>query len=140
LAISSKPSPRKKLSPTEITDPRLKGLCFRYDDKFSLGHNAECKHLFVIEVLENDETTSEEVAVGDPTISIHAVTNIQPSSRNTMQIRVDIGDTWLIALLDSVSTHNFIDTPAIERDGISLCDGEILCVVVANGDLIKSLG
>jgi hypothetical protein len=36
--LSNKPSTRRKLSPTEIADRRIKGLCFHCDDKFSQGH------------------------------------------------------------------------------------------------------
>jgi hypothetical protein len=66
-----------------------------------------CKHLFVIEVLGDDE--AEPLAIGDPTISLHALTGIQPSSGRTMQIPVSINDVVLTALLDSGSTHNFVD-------------------------------
>jgi hypothetical protein len=109
--------PSKKLSPTEIVAHRLEGLYFHYDHKFSQGHKAECKHLFTIEVFDNDEAASEEVATSDPMISIHALSGIHPRSNNTMQVRVDINGMRLTAFLDSGSTHNFINTTVAEQKG-----------------------
>jgi hypothetical protein len=44
------------------------------------------------------------------TISIHALIGIQLRHGRTMQLRVDINGVALLVLLDSRSTHNFIDT------------------------------
>jgi hypothetical protein len=55
-----------------------------------------------------------------------------------MQIQVDIKGNRLLALLDSGSTHNFIDTEATTRVGIVLTGRGGLRVVVANGDRLTS--
>jgi hypothetical protein len=65
----SKPT-ATKFTPVEITDHRVKGLCFRCDEKFTPGYKEECKCLFVIEVLEDKEETV------DPMISLHALMGI----------------------------------------------------------------
>jgi hypothetical protein len=46
----------------------------------------------------------------EPTISIHALTRIQPRHGRTMQLRVAVNGAYILALLDSESTHNLIDT------------------------------
>jgi hypothetical protein len=53
-----------KFTPTEIVDRRSKGLCFMCAEKFVPGHREACKHLFCIELLDDEE---EE---GEPTISL----------------------------------------------------------------------
>jgi hypothetical protein len=56
----------KRLSPAEIADRWTKGLCFKCDEKFILGHKEECKQLFTIELLDEDDDKST------PMISLHA--------------------------------------------------------------------
>jgi hypothetical protein len=65
-----------------------------------------CKRLFSIELLDDDEED------GEPTISLATLTGIQPSTCRTMHVSVAIDSTSLRALLDSSSTHNFINTSA----------------------------
>jgi hypothetical protein len=96
--------------------------------------------LFTIEVIYD---TNGEEAPGDPaepTISLHALTGIQPWSKRTMQLRVSINDTVLLVLLDSGSTHNFVDTEAAARVGIPLQGRLGIRNAVANGDHVDSSG
>jgi hypothetical protein len=139
VAGSSAPAPSKsttnrQLSSAEIADHRIKGLCFRCDEKFVPGHREECKRLFIIEVLIDDDTPPPP-ADGDPTISIHALTGIQPRTSKTMQVQMFVGTT----LLNSGSTHNFIDVAAAEGTGIMFQGGAGLRVAVAN-DRLSSPG
>jgi hypothetical protein len=64
-----------------------------------------CKRLFSIELLDDEED-------GGPTISLATLTGIQPSTCRTMHVSLAIDSTSLRALLDSGSTHNFINTSA----------------------------
>jgi hypothetical protein len=106
------------LSPAEIADRRIKGLCFRCDEKFMSSHCEDCKRLFIIEVLIDDDDKIPPPADGDPTISIHALTGIQPHTSKTMQVQVSVGTVVLTALFNSGSTHSFIDVAVAESAGI----------------------
>jgi hypothetical protein len=53
---------------------------------------------------------------------------------------VDINNACLLTLLDSGSTHNFIDTEAAARVGIVLSKHGGLRVAIANGDRLTSPG
>jgi hypothetical protein len=57
-----------------------------------------------------------------------------------MHVHVHIASTLLIALLDTGSTHNFIDTDAATRAGLTLLGPSGLRVAVANGDRVTSTG
>jgi hypothetical protein len=57
-----------------------------------------------------------------------------------MQLAVDVNRTHLNALLDSESTHNFVDLEAAARFDISLNSQAGLHVAVANGDCVQSPG
>ena len=57
-----------------------------------------------------------------------------------MKVRVSIADISRIALLDSESSHNFIDIALAQRAGVRLQPCPHLTVTVANGDRVASLG
>jgi predicted aspartyl protease len=57
-----------------------------------------------------------------------------------MKATVVINTVALTALLDSGSTHNFIDTDAARRTELHLTSQGDLRVAVANGDRVTSPG
>jgi hypothetical protein len=57
-----------------------------------------------------------------------------------MQVLVAINGLSLMALLDSRSTHNFVDTAAVQQVGLILLEHTGLYVTVANDDCINRLG
>jgi hypothetical protein len=104
----SKPTPTLKLSSTKIADRWAKGQCSHCNELFTNGHKQLCKQLFIIEVLFDEEEQPPE----DPTISLHELTGIKSSTVRTMQLQVKINGAMLTALLDSRSTHNFLNADA----------------------------
>ena len=58
----------KRLTETEIQDKRTKGLCFRCDEKFSLGHQCKDKSLHVLTVCD-EEQGGEEAKEVEPAVS-----------------------------------------------------------------------
>jgi hypothetical protein len=116
----NKPSTTIRPSPTEVAQRRKDDKCFHCDEFFVHGHKEHCKHLFNIEVVFDEECVGDPSNGGEPTISIHALTGIQPCTGRTMHVHVHIVGTLLVALLDTGSTHNFIDTDAATRAGLIL--------------------
>jgi hypothetical protein len=113
-SMATKPTPTPKLSPAEIVECRAKGQCFHCNELFTNGHKQLCKQLFIIEVFDEEEQPYD-----DPTISLHALTGIQSSTTRTMQLQVKINGATLTALLDSGSTHNFLDADVDKRVGVT---------------------
>jgi hypothetical protein len=107
---------------------------FKCDEQFIPGHRDVCKQLFTIELIDAGD---EEAA---PTISLHALTGIQPRSSRTMQVMVLINGTHLSTLLDSGSTHNFVDSTTATQAGLALTKQSSLHVAVGNGDRVPSPG
>jgi hypothetical protein len=95
-----------RLTPVEIAQRRKDGKCFHCNDMFVQGHKNQCKQLFVIEVVADDTDGEPRADSAKPTISLHALTGIQPCSGRTMQVYVLINGARLRDLLDSGSTHN----------------------------------
>jgi hypothetical protein len=89
-------------------------------------------------VLGDEEEDRHPDDHAEPTISLHALTGIQSRSGRTMQLQVDINRVRLTALVDSGSTHNFIDTDVASRVGIALYARPGLRVAGANGDRLTS--
>ena len=52
-ATSTNPYPKiRRLSPSEVVDRRVKGLCFRCDEPYNPGH--KCAKVFSIEVWQEE--------------------------------------------------------------------------------------
>jgi hypothetical protein len=130
----------KKLPPTKIVERHKTSQCFHCDDLFTHNYKQECKQLFVIEVLGNEDADTPFDESQEPTISLHTLMGIQPRTARTMQLIVIIHGVCLIALLDSGSTHNFVDTDAAAHTGITLQSRSSLHVAVANDDRLTSSG
>jgi hypothetical protein len=139
-ATTAKPATTLQPSPVEIVEGRLTGTCFRYNKKFTSGHHKKCKQLFVIEVLCDDYEQAPDESLTDSTISLHALTSIQPRATRTMQLTVQVGAMALTALLNSGSMHNFINVNTTRRAGVHLQGRSGLCVAVANGDRLTCPG
>jgi hypothetical protein len=124
----------------EIAQRRKDGKCFHCDEFFVHRHKEHCKRLFSIEAVFDEECVGDPSNGGEPTISIHALTGIQPRTGRTMHVHVYIAGTFLNALLDTGCTHNFIDTDAATCVGLALLGSSGLRVAVANGDRVTSPG
>jgi hypothetical protein len=127
------------LSLTEIAPCRKDGKCFHCDEFFTDGHRGHCKHLFIIVVID-EEDNMPAVGEDEPTISLHVLTGIQFRSNRTMQLLIHVNSASLMALLDSRSTHNFINEQAATRACITLLGTRHLRVAMANDDKLTSSG
>jgi hypothetical protein len=129
-----------RLTPAKIAQRRKDGRCFHYHDMFTNGHKKVCKQLFIIEVIGEDDEPPLPNDTEEPTISLHTLTGICPRSGRTMQLVVTINGICLTTLLDSGSTHNFVDVEAAAHAGIQLGAPSGLHMSITNGDRIPSLG
>jgi len=136
--------PTRRLSTTEMQERRARGLCFNCDEKFVPGHR--CKKLFLIEgIYSAEENRGEEEAVGteeweeeEPVISLHALTGTP--NPQTMRVRGVLGNLGLVVLMDSRSTHNFLNPQIAQRLGLRPTHSGRMTVTVANGEKIHCTG
>lgn len=106
----------------EVEERRAKGLCFWCDEKFTPGHKC-AKKLYNLEVRIGELTDSEEQEETDnmeldqpaeeneeeePLISIHALTG-EPAHQ-TLKAVGKVGKHQFLILVDSGSSHNFLDS------------------------------
>jgi hypothetical protein len=71
-----------------------------------------CKHPFIIKVVYEDTELPPANINNDPTISIHALIDIQSRPGKTLQLQVEVNRALLTALLDSVFRCTVVDVNA----------------------------
>jgi len=140
----------KILTAAEKADKLAKGLCFFYDQPYERGHKRNIKktQLFLIEIPgvaeEEEDSNEEEEEVGRdnpeediPHISINALSGIQ--GYQTMRVTGKHGKTPLHILLDSGSTHNFLDLSAARKLGCIVEQTPTQSVTIADGNHLQCL-
>lgn len=127
----------RRLTTKEMAEKREKGECFWCKEKFTPSHNCRNRQLFNIELVLEEENcveneVAQEVLVDPPHISIHALMGIP--SYSTMKITGSMGTRKLHILVDSGSTHNFIDASLAKKLQCTLQQVPDMKVTVANGN------
>ena len=129
---------------------RANGLCFKCGDKYSREH--QCKkqgaQLLTIQVGEFGEVLTDDAVhalelldepEGEPAecclLSSHATSGTESSA--CIRLQAQVGDQMMLLLLDSGSSHSFIDASFAARIGVDLVKIDAVPVKVANGELMK---
>jgi hypothetical protein len=140
----------QKIMQAQMEDRRKRGLCYSCDAKWTRGHFCVVPKLFLLEAVEKEEETTGKTPKpadedpGDffkeefPEISLNAITGM-PSPK-TMRLIGIIRYYKAIILIDSGSTHNFVDTKLVATLGIQPLQHDDIKVQVANGKEIYSPG
>lgn len=129
---------------------RQHGLCFRCGDKYSRDH--QCKRsaqLLTIEVGDHGEVLSDEAVhalqlLDEPEgnidatcclLSAHAVEGTETAE--TIRLRASVGNQTMLLLVDSGSTHSFVNSSFAARIGAPTISIAPLAVRVANGQKLR---
>ncbi|KAG7944170.1 hypothetical protein I3843_15G085600 [Carya illinoinensis] len=146
----SKPKPYevKKLSREEVQERIKKGLCFKCGDKWSKEHSCKSGKVYVmIEEEEHEESSSHESEPEetehseeeeDVELSLNAMSGVQTPT--SMRVMAWIGKFEVTMLVDSGSTHNFINASIVTKVGLKPTTIEPFEVKVANGDKLRCEG
>jgi hypothetical protein len=103
--------------------------CYHCSKKFAVDHKCVSKGVLLLELDDN----MEECEVADNLgIALHALTSINIG--NTMKLRIVINGTPLLALMDTKSTHTFIQEAVVFQLGLQVEVRPGLLVMVANGE------
>lgn len=141
VRLAGAPFPlERRLLRAEYNHRRSKGLCYNCDERWSPVH--QCKHLFLL-VLDDSvggafETLFSELDNDNPEISLHDMTGTNHAQ--TMQVQLFVADTPVTALIDSGSTHNFVNKCTAKRLSLQVTEYLGLQVAVANGEQIPGSG
>ncbi|KAG8378561.1 hypothetical protein BUALT_Bualt08G0149700 [Buddleja alternifolia] len=135
-----------------MEEKRAKGLCFFCDDKYTFGHVCSKKRqLFLMEVGEEDdegrseeeegevnhkEQDGEEDTSTDFHVFVHAMSGVH--DYKTMRVTGHVGGQTVHILIDTGSTHNFLDVNAAKRIECKVVETDLFPVSVADGYKIYS--
>jgi hypothetical protein len=121
------------------------GQCFKCGDKLMPGHECMVKGLHMIEGREEEEfmdaatrNNSTEMApdskIEEYGLSLNALADNY--AHNTKQIRGSYQGRDLIILIDSGSTHSFMDANVVGELQLSVENSPVLAVIVVNGSIM----
>lgn len=140
--------PRKFLTPAEMSDRRAKGLCYFCDETFSPAHYLTHKkaQLYLMDVNDEEDVEDAEVrAILEQQeewdiahISVNAIPEV--SDYTTMKVKGVYGKKPLFVLIDSGSTHNFMDTSVANQLGCKVSPPGLARVTVADGGQLRVAG
>lgn len=145
----------KKLTSTEIMQRRSQELCYTCDEKWFPGHKCQNKHIFVLEgILQGDQAliAAETVATEDnitavpfdqipnsqPSISLEAMCGV--AANNTIRLQGNINGQIVHMLIDSGSTHNFINSDLAQKLGLPIDHTQVFEVYIASGEKLQGQG
>lgn len=139
-----------------MKERRDKGLCYYCDDKWLLGHKCKSPKLYLLSGLKlpqdegpddiyYDTADSAEpvpefnvVECKEPEISLNAISG--SSGLKSMRLLGLLHAQQVSILVDSGSTHNFLDPCLLPRVQLWVTSTPLLHVKIANGDSIICLG
>lgn len=137
------------LSQAEMAERRAKGLCYYCDEKFSPEHFQVHKktQLYSMDLEDEELGSDDEFETDDEArnkgkevahISINAISSI--NDYTTMKVKGKHGKKNLYVLIDSGSTHNFVDRKVAELMGCKIQEAGRAKVSVADGTTIAVCG
>ena len=146
--------PIKKITATQMEERKKKGLCYNCDDKWAPEHKCKQATLFLLEGAEmtsdpNCNTQFVEIDnrgcmarrhEEEAELEITLYTLVGSLTIGTMRVKGRVKTVSLAILVDSGSTHNFIDAAVVSVIHGPVNESQILEVKVANSDTIKTQG
>ncbi|KAH9292872.1 hypothetical protein KI387_041945, partial [Taxus chinensis] len=136
---SSKVESTPKMDQETRNELRRKKFCFHCKDHWEPGHNFLGKgKIHLIEVVSDvEDDTDSENEKGQPTPNIESEDKITYLSRapryNPSMFEGTMFECEIMALLDSGSTHNFMDEGLVNRRGLHYDHFEGFDVTIAGG-------
>lgn len=138
----------RRLTLAELTEKKLKGLCYHCEKKYEPGHDCKKKKLYVMlgedkQVSEEDgegveivwegvEAEKEENQVEEAKVSVQAMNG--SGGTGTLKLQGAIQGKPVTILVDSGSTHNFISQNLVKQLHLKVSPCTPFKVTVANGD------
>lgn len=136
----------KRLTEKELQEKRAKGLCYRCDAKWMVGHRCAQTELSVM-LIEEEDGEAENEGIDSPQssqeellteVSLNSVIGL--SNPKTMKLKGLLGDQEVVVMIDPGATHNFISLATVTRAGVKVTESGSFGVSLGNGEPIKGEG
>lgn len=121
VTIGEQPTPKREVLTWRMSDAewklrREKGLCFRCDERYTVGHQCKNREMRVLLVQEEEDSEVErgdlpvmeqvEAVVEKIKLSLNSVVGLV--TPGTMKLKGRVGELTVTVLIDCGATHNFI--------------------------------
>uniref|UniRef100_A0A2N9GEU1 Integrase catalytic domain-containing protein n=1 Tax=Fagus sylvatica TaxID=28930 RepID=A0A2N9GEU1_FAGSY len=146
--FSARPSMQvQRLTPMQMSERRKKGLCYNYDERWSSDHKCKDRKLYVMEEVEDEEAELVEIEeeeveaeLEEAKAEITLCALLGSTSPSTMRVITIVNGQTTVVLLDTGSTHNFMDETLAKTLKLPIDGERNFGVRVANGQVIRTLG
>lgn len=137
----------KRLTDKELQEKRSKELCFRCDNKWSMGHRCKKRELSVLLMDDEEDGESDGGSTEPPSspmveivteVSLNSVIGL--SNPKTMKLRGLIREKDVVVLIDPGATHNFISLAVVSELGMEVTNSGTFGVSLGNGEAVKGMG
>lgn len=112
-------------------------VCYNCDELFTPAH--QCKKLFWIDSIDEEEESLEQEPnpnTDQPEISLQAIIGVTTPQNIRLQGKSE--GNPVVSLVDSRSTHSFMNSKIVSQFNFQVEKREGLRVVVANGEQVRS--
>jgi Aspartyl protease len=145
---SSKPTDTMAPKPLSIEQKKTLGLCFRCGERYFVGHKCQNKGLHVLE--DEELLCTKELSLEETSHELHDHTldNTQglitmcasqlQSKHKTLKFQGQIGQLAVLAMIDSGSTHSFINPTIVQILDLPTTSATPLTVITASGVKLTS--
>lgn len=153
--------PLKRITPAQMEERKKQGLCYNCDEKWGPGHKCKNAMLFLhdcvefmpnansgVHITEIDSSSGSCVSedalkcqndmVEEAEITLYVLSGTPTSG--TMRVKGKVRGKSVVILMDSGSTHNFVDPSLFSQLHIHVDGSQILEVKVANGEVVRTHG
>ncbi|KAM3345338.1 hypothetical protein P3S68_025047 [Capsicum galapagoense] len=149
IAVNTTKPNTFRLSPEVYEHRKINKLCFRCGEKYFSGHNCTAKQLKCM-VGEEEALPPEEIEIPEPpdliiegeiqqevleAICLSALSG-NNQDMNSILVKGSVKNRTLAVLIDSGSTHSFIDEQAVSDTGYVAEYGAPMKVTVADGNYV----
>uniref|UniRef100_A0A2N9I334 Chromo domain-containing protein n=1 Tax=Fagus sylvatica TaxID=28930 RepID=A0A2N9I334_FAGSY len=136
-----------KVNTYAMSERRKKGLCYNCDERWSLDHRCKNRKLYLMEEVDDEEAELVEVEeeeveaeLEDEKAEITLCALLGSTSPSTMRVIAILNGQKTVVLLDTGSTHNFMDETLAKTLKLPIDVESNFGVRVANGQVIRTLG
>lgn len=137
---NSRLPPVKQISAAKMQERREKKLCYYCDKKYEPGHVCRQKHIYLLQGEDNEgeEPNKAKKVEGKEESQVSLLAVSRSSTNQTMRICDSIKKKAITILIDSRSTHNFLDPTVAKRTSCTIQCVSPMNVPVADGTKIIS--